>query len=260
MPFLQISKSMAERRTARRKTRQSIEIGNLTSGYERAQAQASSQFQAEQQGLLQGYQTQLAEYGKQMGVYETAARDFQTKANAYNDLVNQYNTVTPFGGTFVALPVRDRSSTYLSANLARDTSNKSEFDFSGRLGQALSGVSGVDAQQWYVDKVTRVTGFDASSLPSNFALKQVGASPAGYPIFQLAQRGTGDPGAFNESFSAQAPTTPVAPDTSGLGEKYTAALQREQEYFQREIGERRSASANARRRMTDRPLLQRESA
>jgi hypothetical protein len=255
MPFLQVTKAMAERRGARRKTRQAFDVAQLTGGYERAQAQARTGFESEQQAILQDYQTQLATYSQGMAQYEQAARDFQARSEQYNQAVNRFNTLTTLPGTFSALPLRDRPGTYLSSDYGRNTVNRDLFTLGSSVGQALANVPGVGRQTWALDGQTRISGFDSAQLPNTFVLNQIGTSSGGVPMFSLAQRAGPDPGQFTEAFTAQAPTAPVMQGSEGVAQKYTAALQKEQEYFEREIGARRASSLRARRRMTDRPLL-----
>jgi hypothetical protein len=255
MPFLQVSKAMAERRGARRKTRQAFEVAQLTGGYERAQAQARTGFESEQQAILQDYQRQLQTYSQGMTQYEQAARDFQSRSEQYNQAVERFNTLTTLPGTFSALPLKDRPGTYLSANYGRDTVDRDLFTTGSQVGQALANVPGVDRRAWALDNQVRIGGFDSALLPNAFVLNQVGTSSGGIPMFSLSQRTGPDPGEFTEAFTAQAPTAPTVQGSEGIAERYTAALQKEQEYFEREIGERRASSLRARRRMTDRPLL-----
>ena len=255
MPFRAVSRAQAERRQGRRSTRQSAEIKSLGSRYESAQKSAREGFQAEQQGLLSGFQQQMENYGKELSVFEQRAKDFQAKASAYDAKVDLFNTVNPIAGTFTALPIQGKSRTFLTAEAGRNQEERNLLNMGGQLANALAGVPGFETEYWAGDRVTRVKGFDADLLPSNFVLKQVGFSGGGYQQFQIAQRGSTDPGAFTEKFDATAPEAPAYQGTEGLTEKYSAALKSEQEFFEREIGERKLASQRARRRVNDRPML-----
>lgn len=259
MPFIPVSRAMAQRRAERRKTLQGFEVKELGSRFQAAQRTAEQQFQTEQQGLASQYQQQLETYGKQMGQYEQKAREFQSKSDAYNEAVNRFNTLTALPGVFSALPIGGKPNTYLTAAIpSREAAE--QFNVSGQLGQALSGVSGIDTQVWAMDKQTRIQGFDSANLPSNFVLKEVGYSRSGIPEFQLYQRAGGDPGEFKETLPEANMVAPTVPDASGLAEKYATSLRQEQETFEREIGERKLASQRARRRVGDRPLLAGETA
>lgn len=255
MPFRAVSRAQAERRQGRRSTRQSAEIKSLGSRYEAAQKSAREGFQAEQQGLLSGFQQQMENYGKELSVFEQRAKDFQAKASEYDAKVDLFNTVNPIAGTFTALPIQGRSQTFLTAEAGRTMEERNLLNMGGQLANALAGVPGFETEYWAGDRVTRVKGFDADLLPSNFVLKQVGFSGGGYQQFQIAQRGSTDPGAFTEKFDATAPEAPAYQGTEGLTEKYSAALKSEQEFFEREIGERKLAAQRARRRVGDRPML-----
>lgn len=259
MPFIPVTKAMAKRRAERSKTLQAFEVKSLGSRYEAAQKSARDQFQSEQQALVTQYQQQLDTYSKQLGDFETRARQFQASSDAYNAAVQRYNTLTGLPGTFTAMPVSGKSNTYLSIANVKSAQDLAQFDVNSPTGQILSSIGGIDTITNPRDGVTRITGFDSANLPGNLVLKQVGTSPAGYPDFQLFQRAGGDPGEFTGSLGA-APTAPSAPETSNLGAKYTESLKQEQQYFEREIGERRLASQRARRRVSDRPLLSGEAA
>jgi hypothetical protein len=255
MPFRVISRAQAERRQARRSTQQGAEVKALGSRYETAQKAAREGFRAEQQGLLSGFQQQMESYGKNLSVFEQSAKDFQARSEDYNKRVEAYQQVTPLPGTFSALPIKGRPATYLTASNIKSMEQAQVYNMGGILGQALSGVAGVDTETWARDGQTRIKGFDADKLPSNYVLKQTGFSSGGIPEYQLAQRGAEDPGEFTEKFEATAPTAPTYSGSEGLTEKYSAALKQEQDYFEREIGERKLASQRARRRVGDRPML-----
>ena len=255
MPFRVISRAQAERRQARRSTTQGAEVKALGSRYESAQKAAREGFQAEQQGLLSGFQQQMESYGKNLSVFEQSAKDFQTKSEDYNKKVEAYRQVTPLPGTFSALPISGRPATYLTASNIKSMEQAQVYNMGGILGQALAGVAGVDTETWARDGQTRIKGFDADKLPSNYVLKQVGFSSGGVADYQLAKRGAEDPGEFTERFTATAPEAPTYAGSEGLTEKYSAALKQEQDYFEREIGERKLASQRARRRVGDRPML-----
>jgi len=255
MPFRVISRAQEARRQARRSTRQGAEIKSLGSRYESAQKSAREGFQAEQQGLLSGFQQQMENYGKELSVFEQRAKDFQARASEYDAKVNLFNQVNPLAGTFTALPIKGKSRSFLTADSGKNQAERNLLNMGGQLANALSGVPGFETEYWAGDRVTRVKGFDADQLPSNFVLKQVGVSKGGYQQFQLAQRGSTDPGEFTERFDATAPTAPTYQGTEGLTEKYSAALKSEQDFFEREIGERKLAAQRARRRVGDRPML-----
>ena len=255
MPFIQVSSLMAERRAGRRRTRQQFEVEQLTSRFQQAQQQASAGFQAEQQGILQDFQQQMEAYGQQMESYEAQARRFQEATESYNQAVDRYNTLNRLDGVqFVALPRADRPATFLSAQAGRSQAEWDRYLTSTATGQALMGIPSVETDVWAIDQQSRIRGFDAAQLPDTFALSQVGTSGGGYPIFELAQRGGPDPGEFMADLGP-APDAPTAPSVEGLGQQFTASLEREREFFEREIGERRAASMRARRRIGARPLL-----
>ena len=255
MPFRVISRAQAERRQARRSTRQGAEVKALSGRYESAQKAASDGFQREQQGILAGYQQQMEKYGQELSVFEQRARDFQAKSAEYDKKVELFNKVTPLPGTFSALPIDGRPATYLTSSNIKSQEDANLYNMTGILGQALSGVAGVDTETWARDGQTRIKGFDADKLPSNYVLKQTGFSSGGIPEYQLAQRGAEDPGEFTGRMEGVAPTAPAYEGVQGLTEKYSAALKQEQDYFEREVGERKLASQRARRRIGDRPLL-----
>lgn len=268
MPFMPVTKRMATQRAARRKTLQGYEVKSLGTRYDAAQRAAKQQFETEQQGLLSGYQQQVDNYAKQLGVYEQqlktfeqASSAFQAKADEYNAKVNAFNTVSSLPGIFAQSVAKDRPKTWLDMRV----SNKDESNLFMQGSEAfneLFGIPGVNAIRTK-DNKTIITGFDAAQLPSQYVLKQVGATGAGYLTFELQKRGAPDPGQFTESFTAQVPTAPTAPgaapDTSGLIGKYTESLKKEQDVYEREIGERKLAAQRARRRTADRPLLAGES-
>ena len=255
MPFRVISRAQMQRRQERRSTRQGAEVKALGSRYESAQKSARAGFEAEQQGLLAGFQQQMENYGRELSVFEQRARDFQAKSEAYNQKVEAYRQVTPLPGTFSALPIGGRPATYLTASNIKSMEDAQLYNMGGILGQALSGVAGVDTETWARDGQTRIKGFDSNNLPSNYVLKLVGFSSGGIADYQLAKRGAEDPGEFTERFDATAPAAPTYEGSEGLTEKYTAALKQEQDFFEREIGERKLASQRARRRVGDRPML-----
>lgn len=255
MPFRVVSKSQMERRQARRSTRQGFEVKSLGSKFDAAQKSISQSFKTEQQGLLSDFQKRTETYGKEMSVFEQRAKDFQAKSDEYNKKVEAYQKVTPLPGTFSALTISGKPNTYLTASNIKSQEQADLYNMDSVLGKALSGVAGVDTENWARDNKTRIKGFDADKLPSNYVLKQTGFSAGGIPEYQLAQRGAEDPGEFKETFDATAPTAPKYEGAGGLSEKYSAALKKEQEYFDREIGERKLASQRARRRVGDRPML-----
>jgi hypothetical protein len=254
MPFRVISRAQEARRQARRSTRQGAEIKSLGSRYETAQKAAREGFQAEQQGLLSGFQQQMEKYGHELSVFEQRAKDFQARSEDYNKKVEAYQKVTPLPGTFSALPIKGRPATYLTASNIKSMEERQLYNMGGILGQALSGVEGVVTSTW-ADGQTRIKAFDADKLPSNFVLTQVGVSRGGIRDYQISKRGAEDPGEFTERFDATAPTAPTYQGTEGLTEKYSAALKSEQDFFEREIGERKLAAQRARRRIGDRPML-----
>jgi hypothetical protein len=243
---------MAERRAGRRQTRQQFEVQALTSRFEGAQQQARASFQAEQQGILQGFQQQMEQYGQQMESYEAQAQRFQEATKAYNEAVNRFNTVNTLPGTFTATPVSGRPGTFLTADSFGSAA--SNFLAGTSTFQALSGVPGANVMTQYASGLPSVRGFDAAQLPSDLVLSQVGSSRAGYPQFQVAQRAGPDPGAFTAELGP-APEAPDTPSIEGLSQQYTESLERERQFFEREIGARRSASMRARRRIGARPLL-----
>ena len=197
----------------------------------------------------------MEKYGQELSVFEQRAKDFQARASEYDAKVNLFNQVNPIAGTFTALPIQGKSRSFLTAEAGRNPAERNLLNMGGQLANALAGVPGFETEYWRGDGVTRVKGFDADQLPSNFVLKQVGFSPGGYQQFQIAQRGSADPGEFTESFDTAAPTAPTYQGSEGLTEKYSAALKQEQDFFEREIGERKLASQRARRRIGDRPML-----
>jgi hypothetical protein len=255
MPFRIISRAQAERRQARRSTRQGSEIKSLGARYETAQKAAREGFRGEQQGLLSDFQQKMETYGKEMSVFEQSAKDFQAKSDEYNKKLESFQQVTPLPGTFTALPIKGKPGTYLTSSNIKSMEEAQVYNMDSALGKALSGVAGVDTETWARDGATRIKGFDADKLPSNYVLKQTGFSKGGYQEFQIAQRGAEDPGEFTDKFEAAAPEAPAYEGPEGLTEKYSAALKQEQDFFEREIGERKLASQRARRRVGDRPML-----
>lgn len=252
MPFMRVSRAMAERRAGRRQTRQQFEVQALTSRFEGAQQQARASFQAEQQGILQGFQQQMEQYGQQMESYEAQAQRFQEATQAYNQAVERYNTISPVpGGAFTHLNIRNRPSTFLSAEPGGD---HNRFLLSSPVGQALSSIPGTLIRTWYSDNQQRIQGFDSAQLPDTYLLERTGTSRGGRAQFQLLQRGGPDPGAFTAELGP-APEAPDTPSIEGLSQQYTESLERERQFFEREIGARRSASMRARRRIGARPLL-----
>lgn len=256
MPFVQVSRRMAEARAGRRRTRQQFEIESLTGGLQQAQSAARNEFEREQAQIQQQYQTQLQSYTQQMGQFEQAVKSFQERSQEYNKAVDLYNTVVPYDNVrFVALPRADRPATYLSAEPGRSEAEWNRYLMNTPSGQALSGLPGVDTRVWAFDKQARISGFDASKLPADFVLKEVDRSPAGYPIFSLSKRAGSDPGEFTEPVPQANIQAPDAPSFEGLSARYEQSIREQGVVAEREIGERRAASMRARRRMTDRPLL-----
>lgn len=256
MPFVQVSRRMAEARAGRRRTRQQFEIESLTAGLTRAQSAARNEFDREQSEIQSQYQSQLADYSQRMGQFEQAAREFEQRTAQYNEAVNRYNTVTPFDNVrFVALPRADRPATYLSAEPGRSQDVWDRYLLNTPTGQALRGQPGVDTYTWAIDNQPRISGFDASRLPDNFVLQQVGSSNAGYQVFSLSQRAGPDPGQFTEAAPAANFQAPNAISFEGLAQRYQQSIEEQGMVAEREIGERRAATMRARRRMTDRPLL-----
>ena len=257
MPFIQVSRRMAERRAARRQTRQQFEVQGLSARFERAQQQTRAAFQAEQQGILQDFQRQMATYGEQMQTYEQQAQQYQEAVQSYNQAVERYNTMNRLDGVrFIGQRIQGRPATYLSIDPAfdRNDPNFNRYLTTTASGQALLGIPGVVTNVWAVDQQARIQGFDAAQLPDQFALKDVGRSPGGNPMFELYQRGGPDPGEFTATMPT-APTAPTAQSTEGLAARFTESLEREREMFEREIGQRRAATMTARRRIGARPLL-----
>jgi len=252
MPFVQVSRRMAEARAGRRRSRQQYEIESLTQGFESARSGAQGRFQQEQSQIQNQYQQQLADYASRMGDFEAAARQFQERSQEYNTAVDRFNQVNTLPGGFVALPRRDRPSTFLTADPNADFNL---YNVDTPTGRALAGVPGTKIDTWYVDNKRRVGGFDAANLPSNLVLNRVGTSRGGSPTYSLAQRVGPDPG----EFSAQAPqapeSAPDAPSFEGLSERYRQSLEEQRVFTEREIGERRAATRRARTRMRDRPLM-----
>lgn len=66
-----------------------------------------------------------------------------------------------------------------------------------------------------------------------------------------------DPGSFTETFDMQAPTAPVARSIEPDIQRFEQRAAAEKNVLEREIGERKAGSLRARRRMTDRTMLQR---
>jgi hypothetical protein len=131
------------------------------------------------------------------------------------------------------------------------------FNIDSPTGQALAGVPGLTTATWAADRKTRIQSFDPSKLPDTLVLKQTGSTPAGYPKFQLAQRQGANPGDFDVAAPQFEGAAPDAPSFEGLAQEFTASVARQREFTEREIGERRAGTIRARRRMTDRPMLQR---
>jgi hypothetical protein len=94
MPFIQVTKRMAERRAGRRRTRQQFEIESLTGGLQRGTASAAAQFTEEQNKIQQSYQTQLADYGERLKQFEAQTEGFKGQFDAYNAAVDRFNTVS----------------------------------------------------------------------------------------------------------------------------------------------------------------------
>jgi hypothetical protein len=256
MPFVTVSRRMAEQRAARRRTRQQFEIESLTGQFAAGQESARNQFQSQQASILGQYQSQISDYTQRMSQYEQAAQEFQRRSDEYNAAVDRFNTITRLPGEFVATPKSGLPATYVSANIpSSNFGSNVNFLTSGALGQALAGQPGVSTQVWAMDKQARISGVDIAQLPSQFVVQQVGSSPAGYPKFSIAQRAGADPGEFNAAMPEAVGPAPSAPDFSQLSEEYQRSIAQQRDTVEREIGERRAASMRARRRMTDRPLL-----
>lgn len=95
------------------------------------------------------------------------------------------------------------------------------------------------------------------SEPTNplYTLDVMNYLPYGYQ-YGLYRRGGTDPGEFNVSFNQ--PTVPTFNEPVPVMEditKYSEKLQEETKYFERELGERKSAKVAAARRLQTRPLL-----
>ena len=66
-----------------------------------------------------------------------------------------------------------------------------------------------------------------------------------------------DPGSFTETFDMRPPTAPAARSIDPERAEFERRALAEKDMLEREIGERRAGTIRARRRMTDRQMLQR---
>jgi hypothetical protein len=223
MPFAQITRQTAERRAARRQSRQQFEIQALTSRFEGAQQQARAGFQAEQQGILQNFQQQMQQYGQELESYEAQVQRFQQASQDYNQAVDRFNTIRQLPGIHA---------------VAGNPFGPSE------------GLTYVGGMQGAGNAAP-----SRSNLTADFIFDSVQRDPTtGLYFGRLSQRGGPDPGAFTAELGA-APQAPDTPTVENISQQYTESLERERQFFEREIGARRSASMRARRRIGARPLL-----
>ena len=250
MPFVQVTKKMAERRAGRRRSRQQFEIESLTGGLQRGTASAAAQFTDEQNKIQQSYQSQLADYADRLKQFESQTQSFKGKFDAYNAAVDRFNTTADLPGEFFAF----RNDSFLPVTRGV---NRNIFNMNSPTGQALAGVPGLTTATWAADRTTRINSFNPNNLPDTLVLKQTGSTPAGYPTFQLAQRQGPNPGEFNVAAPTFEGAAPDAPSFEGLAQEFTASVSRQREFTEREIGERKAGALRARRRMTDRTMLQR---
>lgn len=251
MPFVQSSRKMLIARAGRRRTRQQFELESLTGGLQRGTATATARFTDEQNRIQQFYQEQLADYGDRLKQFETQTVDFKGQFDAYNAAVDKFNTVSDLPGTFFAF----RPDTFVSSS-GRDI-DRNIYNIDSPTGRALAGVPGVNTATFAADNITRITTFDPSQLPDTLVLKQTGFSGGGYPVFQLAQRQGANPGTFDVATPEFQGAAPDAPSFEGLTQEFIASVAKQREFTEREIGERKASTLRARRRMTDRTLLQR---
>lgn len=256
MPFMPVTKRMAEQRAARRKTLQGYEVKALGSRYESAQKAARQEFERAQTGLMSEYQANVANYSQQLGQYEqnlrnyeAAAGQYQQRANEYNRKVELFNTYTRLPGKFIAYDEVLRpfqSGPEYDALLAGDPRfAKLQGAYTASLAQGTSGAP-------TLERINKLY------LPGGFNVEYANERYEGRGVYYLTARAGEDPGEFNESFPESTFTAPMAPDVpdmSGLADKFTSSLKQEQDIYEREIGERKLAAQRARRRVGDRPML-----
>lgn len=261
MPFMPVTKRMATQRAARRKTLQGYEVKALGSRYESAQKAARQEFERAQTGLLSEYQAGVADYSKRLGEYEqnmrnyeAAAGQYQQRADEYNRKVELFNTYTRLPGKFIAydevLRPDPRDPGYEAITVTGDPRLSGlQGVYATRLGEGTSGAP-------------TLLSLNKMFLPGGFNVEYANERYKGRGVYYLTTRAGPDPGEFTESFpeaTFAAPMAPTPPDMSGLADKFSAEVKKEQDVYEREIGERKLAAQRARRRTADRPLLAGES-
>lgn len=254
MPFV-TSRAQAARRASRRRPRQQFEIGQLESQYKQnilsaqtelqtAQSQAASEFSE----LSKQYETGLTQYRDNLAAYEARGEAFATSIDQY---INTINTIQRAKAENMQrhLMVTGGLADIFRPSWARFTDLATGHTLNNGVVEFQEDVGGEGSFM----TTTRVPlsrynpaeyGGTVSSVLTDYDLVDVPATPT-------------DPGSFTETFDMRTPAAPTARSIDPERQEFERRAIAEKDMLEREVGERKAGSLRARRRMTDRPMLQR---
>jgi hypothetical protein len=110
----------------------------------------------------------------------------------------------------------------------------------------------------YVNRINEIErATDQNTLTSLYNMNATLVNAFGPRDYVDVPQTPDDPGSFTETFDMQAPTAPVARSIEPEIQRFEQRAAAEKDVLEREIGERKAGSLRARRRMTDRTMLQR---
>ena len=118
-------------------------------------------------------------------------------------------------------------------------------DFSNRVDRYIANVA----------ELERVRNYNTRQAAINRGVYGVTGPPPG-PLLPMPDAPE-DPGSFTETFDMRPPTAPTARSIEPERQEFERRAAAEKANLEREVGERRAGTIRARRRMTDRPMLQR---
>lgn len=254
MPFV-TTRTQAARRAGRRRGLQQFEVSQLQSQYKQNILNAQSDLQtaqgqaaAEFSNLSKEYETGLAQYRDSLAAYEARGQAFSSKIDEYINTItgieratteNTQRDLMVVGGLADILKPSWATFTDLAAG---HTLKNGKVEFEEDVGGegSFMTTTRVPLSQYDPNEY----GGTVSSVLTSYDLVDVPATPA-------------DPGSFTETFDMRPPTAPAARSIDPERAEFERRALAEKDMLEREIGERRAGTIRARRRMTDRQMLQR---
>lgn len=254
MPFV-TTRAQATRRAGRRRGLQQFEVAQLQSQYKQNIMSAQSDLQtaqgqaaAEFSNLSKQYETGLTQYRDSLAAYDARGEAFASKVDQYINTISQIENARS-QNTVRQLAVSSGLVNFLDVPWAKYTELAPGHSVNNGMVEFEVDVGGEGSV--YTTRRIPLSEYNAAEFGgagnfvlTDYELLDVPATPA-------------DPGSFTETFDMRPPTAPTARSIDPERAEFERRATAEKDMLEREIGERRAGSVRARRRMTDRTMLQR---